>query len=98
MLGYFIIHFPFSFLLSIIFFGNIQAIDFKKKINEKSLILKKKFKKKQSELLKKYASDVEKFISNLIPGEGTTEVSIDLRENYSPDFSILGVREIEKVR
>ena len=43
-----------------------------------------------------YANDISEYISNLIPGEGDTEVSIDLRENYSPDFSILAVREIEK--
>ena len=37
-------------------------------------------------------------ISNIIriPGEGTTEVSVDLRENHKPDYSILGVREIDK--
>ena len=44
----------------------------------------------------KIAKTASDFVSNLIPGEGTTEVSIDLRENYKPDFSILGVREIEK--
>ena len=38
----------------------------------------------------------ENFISNLIEGEGDTEVSLELRENYKPDFSILAVREIEK--
>ena len=43
-----------------------------------------------------YANEISEYISNLIPGEGDTEVSIDLRENYSPDFSILAVREIEK--
>jgi len=36
------------------------------------------------------------YISNLIPGEGTTEVSIQLRENFKPDFSILGVRELDR--
>ena len=35
-------------------------------------------------------------ISGLIPGDGYTETSIDLRENNSPDFSILAVRELEK--
>tara|TARA_B100001057_G_scaffold396616_1_gene406470 strand:- start:136 stop:990 length:855 start_codon:yes stop_codon:yes gene_type:complete len=44
----------------------------------------------------KIAKTASDYISNLIPGEGTTEVSIDLRENYKPDFSILGVREIER--
>ena len=34
--------------------------------------------------------------SNLIPGEGDTEVSIDIRDNHKPDYSILAVREIEK--
>ena len=36
------------------------------------------------------------FFSNLIPGDGDTEVSIDVRENYSPDYSILMVRELNK--
>jgi len=36
------------------------------------------------------------FVSNLIPGDGDTEVSIDLRENNKPDYNILGVREIQK--
>ena len=35
-------------------------------------------------------------ISGIIPGDGYTETSIDLRENNSPDFSILAVRELEK--
>ena len=42
------------------------------------------------------SAKVSEYISNLIPGEGDTEVSIDLRENYKPDYSILGVREIDK--
>ncbi len=36
-------------------------------------------------------------ISKLVPGDGYTETSIDLRENNSPDFSILAVRELEKI-
>ena len=43
-----------------------------------------------------FEANFSKFVSNLVPGEGTTEASIDLRENNSPDFSILGVRELEK--
>ena len=31
--------------------------------------------------------------ADLIPGEGTTEVSVDLK-NHKPDYSILGVREL----
>tara|TARA_B100000989_G_C19436486_1_gene425386 strand:- start:21 stop:860 length:840 start_codon:yes stop_codon:yes gene_type:complete len=42
------------------------------------------------------AKQVSDYITNIIPGEGDTEVSIDIRENFKPDYSILGVREIEK--
>lgn len=35
-------------------------------------------------------------VLELIPGDGHTEFSIDLRENYKPDFSILGVRQIKE--
>ena len=42
------------------------------------------------------SSKVSEYVSGFIPGEGDTEVSIDLRENTSPDFSILAVRELEK--
>ena len=48
------------------------------------------------ELTNKIAETASDYISNLIPGKGTTEVSIQLRENYKPDFSILGVRELDK--
>ena len=36
------------------------------------------------------------FISNMVPGDGITETSIDLRENNDADFSILATRELEK--
>jgi len=42
------------------------------------------------------SSKISDYISTIIPGEGYTETSIDLRENYKPDFSILAVRELEK--
>ena len=42
------------------------------------------------------AKQVSEYINNFIPGEGDTEVSIDIRENFKPDYSILGIREIEK--
>ena len=42
------------------------------------------------------ANVVSDYITNLIPGEGDTEFSIDLRENYSPDYSILVVRELDR--
>ena len=41
------------------------------------------------------ADPVTDYISNLIPGDGDTELSIDLRENHSADFSILLVRELD---
>ena len=50
-----------------------------------------------SELLSNASKKISEFTSNLIPGEGYSEVSIDLRENSSPDFSILGVREIKPI-
>ena len=43
-----------------------------------------------------FAEGVSEYISNLIPGNGDTEVSIDLRESSKPDYSILLVRELEK--
>ena len=43
-----------------------------------------------------FAETISSYISNLIPGEGDTEVSLDLRENAKPDYSILAVREVEK--
>ena len=43
-----------------------------------------------------FSNSVSEYISNLIPGEGDTEVSIDLRENYSPDYIILLVRELDR--
>ena len=42
------------------------------------------------------SSKVSEYVSNLIPGEGDTEVSIDLRENNKPDYSFLAVRELQK--
>ena len=42
------------------------------------------------------ANVVSDYITNLIPGEGDTEFTIDLRENYSPDYSILVVRELDR--
>ena len=48
------------------------------------------------DISKKISETASDYISNLIPGDGTTEVSIQLRENYKPDFSILGVRELDR--
>ena len=40
------------------------------------------------------ANAISDYFSNLIPGDGDTELSIDLRENHSPDYSLLLVREL----
>ena len=42
------------------------------------------------------SAKISDLISGMVPGDGYTETSIDLRENNSPDFSILAVRELEK--
>jgi hypothetical protein len=43
-------------------------------------------------------SELSSGIASLIPGEGHTETSIDFRNGgYSPDFSILGDREIAPI-
>ena len=49
-----------------------------------------------ADISQKISETASDYISNLIPGEGATEVSIQLRENYKPDFSILGVRELDR--
>ena len=43
-----------------------------------------------------YANDISEYISNLIPGEGDTEVTISEQDNYDIKFSILAVRPIAK--
>ena len=48
-----------------------------------------------SDVSEKISLKASEFVSNLVPGEGTTEVSINLRENNKPDYSILGVRELQ---
>ena len=57
----------------------------------------KKIDKIKSEKTDIYVSNFTEYVFNLIPGKGMTEVSIDLRENYKPDFSILGTRELKKL-
>ena len=44
------------------------------------------------------AKDVSEFFSNLIPGEGITEASIEINDGDEDqlNFSILGLRNIEK--
>ena len=41
------------------------------------------------------AKDVSELFSNIIPGEGLTEASIQINEEDNPDLEILALREIE---
>ena len=42
------------------------------------------------------AADISNIFSNLIPGEGLTEASIQINEDDNPDLEILAVRDINK--
>ena len=42
-------------------------------------------------------SELSEGLAGLIPGEGHTETSVEFRGGYSPDFSILAVREIAPI-
>ena len=44
--------------------------------------------------LSKASEKISEYTIGLIPGEGVTEVSIEIREEDNPDFEILGVRDI----
>ena len=76
----------YTVLVVILFNLNAHALDFTNKIE-----------KNKAEKLDEYVSNLTKYIINSIPGEGISEVSINLRENYKPDFSILGTRELKKL-
>ena len=47
--------------------------------------------------LSKASEKISEYTIGLIPGEGHTEASIDLREDSKPDYSILAVRELLKL-
>ena len=47
--------------------------------------------------LSKASEKISEYTIGLIPGEGHTEASIDLREDAKPDYSILAVRELLKL-
>tara|TARA_B110000467_G_C18309882_1_gene477315 strand:+ start:13 stop:900 length:888 start_codon:yes stop_codon:yes gene_type:complete len=76
----------YTVLVVILFNLNAHALDFSDKIE-----------KNKAEKLDEYVSNLTEYIINSIPGEGISEVSINLRENYKPDFSILGTRELKKL-
>ena len=44
--------------------------------------------------LSKASEKISEYTIGLIPGEGVTEVSVEIREGDNPDFEILGVRDI----
>ena len=48
-------------------------------------------------VLSKASDKISEYTIGLIPGEGHTEVSIDLREDSKPNYSILAVRELLKI-
>ena len=48
-------------------------------------------------VLSKASEKISEYTIGLIPGEGHTEVSIDLREDSKPNYSILAVRELLKI-
>jgi len=48
----------------------------------------------KGQALSKASEKISSTIGNLIPGEGVTEVSVEIREEDNPDFEILGVRDI----
>ena len=43
---------------------------------------------------KSFSENVSEIFSNLIPGEGITEASIQINEDDNPDLEILAVRDI----
>ena len=47
--------------------------------------------------LSKASEKISEYTIGLIPGEGHTEASVDLREHSKPNFSILAVRELLKL-
>ena len=50
-----------------------------------------------AQALTKVSEKISEYTIGLIPGEGHTEVSIDLREDSKPNYSILAVRELLKI-
>jgi len=49
-----------------------------------------------ADVLDNVSGKISKFAADLIPGEGVTEVSIDIEKNSEPSFTILAVRDIDK--
>ena len=49
-----------------------------------------------ADVLDNAAGKISEIAADLIPGEGVTEVSIDIENNSEPKFNILAVRDIDK--
>ena len=49
-----------------------------------------------ADVLDNASGKISKMAADLIPGEGVTEVSIDIENNSEPKFNILAVRDIDK--
>ena len=49
-----------------------------------------------ADVLDNVSGKISKMAADLIPGEGVTEVSIDIEKNSEPKFNILAVRDIDK--
>ena len=49
-----------------------------------------------ADVLDNASGKISKMAADLIPGEGVTEVSIDIENNSEPKFDILAVRDIDK--
>ena len=49
-----------------------------------------------ADVLDNASGKISKMAADLIPGEGVTEVSIDIEKNSEPKFNILAVRDIDK--
>ena len=43
---------------------------------------------------KAFSENISEIFSNLIPGEGITEASIQINEDDNPDLEVLAVRDI----
>ena len=48
------------------------------------------------EIMQNISGKISQYAAGLIPGEGITEVSIEIKDQEEPDFTILGVRDISK--
>ena len=48
----------------------------------------------KGKVLNDLSGKISSTIGNLIPGDGVTEASVEIREKDNPDFEILGVRDI----